>query len=459
MVDYPIFEMPVLGHRLIFAIDAILHVLISHGAAVGGSIVLVLAQWWAIKNNDQKMYDLVYKILFVLFVAATAIGALTGIGIWIHANIIDPPAIGSLLRVFFWKWFTEWIVFNVELVFLLLWFLTWKELGWEGRHKNIKFGMVYAVASWLTMVIITAILGFMLTPGNWLTSTFPAQPDYIASLFNPSWIPSLMFRTFFAIGFAAAVSMYWTWWFTRNDAELRERAEKFFAKIVIATIPITAVFGLWYYAQIPQEAKNLMFVAGLTTKYIGHKELLIIGLLGAIFLILLAVFLFYVKPKAVPFAAASLMMLSYVFLVSEFERIREFVRKPYIIYGYMYAHGVREVDVPHLNKEGVLKYAYFVPQQYRIITEENKVKVGEYLFKLECRVCHSVNGVNAITKKVKGLDEMAIYYRIGTLNSPATPFMPPFVGTDDERKALAAYLSSLVNQKEQTVAKNNIGGQ
>jgi cytochrome bd-type quinol oxidase subunit 1 len=81
MFDYPIFEMPVLGHRLIFAIDAILHVLISHGAAVGGSIVLALTQWYAIKTNDQKLYDLTYKILFVLFIAATAIGALTGIGI------------------------------------------------------------------------------------------------------------------------------------------------------------------------------------------------------------------------------------------------------------------------------------------------------------------------------------------------------------------------------------------
>lgn len=459
MIDYPIFEMPVLGHRLIFAIDAVLHVLISHGAAVGGSIVLVLSQWWAIKNNDRSMYDLTYKILFVLFIAATAIGALSGIGIWIHANIIDPPAIGSLLRVFFWKWFTEWIVFNVELGFLLLWFLTWKELGWEGRHKNIKFGMVYAVASWLTMVIITAILGFMLTPGNWLVSVLPAQPDYISSLFNPSWIPSLMFRTFFSIGFAAAVSMYWTWWFTRNDLELRERAERFFSRITLLSVPPTVLFGIWYYAQIPQEAKALMFVAGLTTKYIGHKEMLIFALLGAFALIMLAVFLFYVKPRGVPLALSSAMMVSFVFLVAEFERIREFVRKPYIIYGYMYAHGVREVDVAHLNRVGVLKYAQFVPTQYRTITDENRVKVGEYLFKLECRVCHSVDGVNAITKKIKGLDETAIYYRIGTLNSPATPFMPPFVGTDEERKALAAYLASLIKEKSSQLAKNKDGGQ
>jgi len=147
------------------------------------------------------------------------------------------------------------------------------------------------------MVIITAILGFMLTPGNWLKSDFPAQPDYVASLFNPGWIPSLMFRTFFAIGFAAAISMYWTWWFTRNDLALREKAERWFGRIVLATIPITIIFGLWYYAQIPQEAKSLMFVAGLTTKYIGHKEMLIIALLGAFALILVAVFAFYLKPK------------------------------------------------------------------------------------------------------------------------------------------------------------------
>jgi cytochrome bd-type quinol oxidase subunit 1 len=81
MFDFPIFDMPLIGHRLMFAFDAILHVFISHGAAVGGSIILVLAQWFAIKNNDKKFDELAYKILFTFFVLATAVGALTGIGI------------------------------------------------------------------------------------------------------------------------------------------------------------------------------------------------------------------------------------------------------------------------------------------------------------------------------------------------------------------------------------------
>lgn len=453
MFNYPIFEMPVLGHRLIFAIDAILHVLISHGAAVGGSIVLAFVQWYAIKTENKKLYDLVYKILFVFFVAATAIGALAGIGIWIHANIINPVAIGSLLRVFFWKWFVEWIIFNLELVFLLLWFLNWKSYGWEGRHKSLKWGIYYAVNSWLTMFIITAILGFMLAPGDWLKSTFPAQPDYLKSLFNLHWFPSLAFRTFFAIVFAAAISLYWSWWFTRNDEELREISHKLFSKIAFSTIPFVVVFGFWYYSQFPPLAKDLLFVAGLTTQFVGHKELLIGSLLLAFGLILLAYFFALVKPKKIPFVLSLLMMVAYVFVVAEFERIREFVRKPYIIYDYMYAHGIRKVEVPLLAKKGILKHATFLPEELRTITEENKLKVGEYLFKYECRYCHTINGVNAIVEKFQGLDKEAIYHRIGNLNSPSTPFMPPFVGTDEEREALASYLYSLIQKQQQISQK------
>ena len=59
----------------------------------------------------------------VFFIISTSVGALTGIGMWIHANILSPNAIGGLIRVFFWKWFIEWIVFNFEVVLLLLLFM------------------------------------------------------------------------------------------------------------------------------------------------------------------------------------------------------------------------------------------------------------------------------------------------------------------------------------------------
>lgn len=444
MFDFPVFDMPLLGHRLIFAFDAIVHVFMSH-AAVGGSIVLALAQWVAIRNNDKKFDELTYKVLFVLFIMATAIGALTGIGIWVHVNIINPAAIGALLRVFFWKWFIEWIVFNVEMVLLLMLFLSWKNrpLGTPAKAGHFRLVAGYAVASWLTMAIITAILGFMMTPGTWLASDFPAKPDYLASLMNPSWMPSLGFRTFFAIIWASAGAMVLTWFFTRDDEEAREKGMKFFGKCLYISVIPMMVFGYWYYLQFPAAAQDLFSVGALSNK-LGAVP----GLAQKVTIALAALFaassayLFF-NPKKAPMLAAVTLLVASGALIGEMERVREFVRKPYIIYNYMYANGVRVQDMPLLKKEGYLKNVTFIKDEYRRITPENRVQVGEQLYLYQCRYCHTINGVNAMKDRVKGWDEQAIYHRIGQLNSPATPFMPPFAGTDEERAALAAYLVTL----------------
>lgn len=444
MFDFPIFSMPLFGHRFIFAFDAIVHVFVSH-AAVGGSIVLAFAQYFAIKNNDKKFDELTYKVLFTLFILATAVGALTGIGIWVHVNIINPAAIGALLRVFFWKWFVEWIVFNVEMILLLMFFLTWKSkpIGTPAKAGHFKLVVGYAVASWLTMAIITAILGFQMTPGNWLASEFPAKPDYVASLMNPSWIPSLGFRTFFAILWASAGAMVLTWFFTKDDAETRQKGIRFFGKFLYASVIPLLVFGYWYYLQFPQAAKDLFSVGAVTRRFAVDPQLAVQITLGLVALAVVSSAYLFFRPTKAPMLAAIGLLVASGTLIGEFERVREFVRKPYIIYGYMYANGIRVQDMPLINKEGYLKQAVFLPDELRKITPENKVKVGEQLYLFECRYCHTVNGINSVKTRVKGWDEATIYHRIGQLNSPATPYMPPFAGTDEERAALAAYLVTL----------------
>ncbi|NOU25606.1 MAG: cytochrome c [Methylotenera sp.] len=454
MFDYPIFEMPFIGHRLLFAFDAILHVFISHGAAVGGSIILALTQWLAIKNNDHKLDALSYKILFTFFILATAVGALTGIGIWIHINIINPAAIGALLRVFFWKWFIEWIVFNAEMILLLWLFLIWKKhpLGTQGKKKVFNLVLSYAVASWLTMAIITAILGFMMTPGNWLKSYFPAEPDYMAALFNPSWIPSLGFRTFWSIAWAAAMAMLLTWFFTKKDLELRQKAMRLFGTVLLVCIPFFVLFGAWYYAQFPQAAKDLFWMGAITRRLAAHPEYATYLIVALSSMVLIGAVSLYTKPKHAPVFLAVMMLIGSMGLIGEFERVREFVRKPYIIYDYMYANGVRVADVPYLNKTGYLKHAAFVPPEFREVNEQNKLVAGKYLYQMQCRYCHTTNGINSVKARTAGLSEEAIYIRIGSLNSPATPFMPPFTGTDAERKALAAYLASLATHDKPALA-------
>ena len=84
MFDYPIFEMPFIGQRMLMAINAIIHVFVSQGGAVGGSVVLAAMAWWANKKNDMAAYNLTYKVVMVFFIISASVGALTVVGLWIH---------------------------------------------------------------------------------------------------------------------------------------------------------------------------------------------------------------------------------------------------------------------------------------------------------------------------------------------------------------------------------------
>jgi mono/diheme cytochrome c family protein len=115
----------------------------------------------------------------------------------------------------------------------------------------------------------------------------------------------------------------------------------------------------------------------------------------------------------------------------------------------MYANGVRVIDMPLLERDGYLKHAQFVPPEFRQVSAngDNKLKVGQYVYQMQCRYCHTVNGINAITARVKGWNEETIDNRISALHANVTPFMPPFAGNVAERQALSAYLYDLSSQQ------------
>ena len=457
MFDYPIFEMPFIGQRMLMAINAIIHVFVSHGGAVGGSVVLAAMAWWANKKNDMQAYNLIYKVVMVFFIISTSVGALTGVGMWIHANILSPNAIGGLIRVFFWKWFIEWIVFNFEVVLLLLLFMTWKknQTSEEGRKKTIRLGVYYAISSWLTMVIITAILAFMLTPNfdgqPWVDpEIYPGNVNYNNALFNPTWWPSLAFRTFTSIAFAAALAIMWTWiiaTFSKNeeDKEAKARLIKFLAAIMLITVPISAIFGYWYYTEIPAAALSMIPTAVMTRAFEDRFDLMYLMAIGVGASIIVTTIIAYFSPKRMPYLAASLMVAGFLVLWGYEERVREFIRKPFLIYNYMYSNGIRTTDVPYLNKVGILKHAVFLDENKKTLNEDksNILEVGKSIYQIECRICHTENGINGLKGLTTGWSHDAIRNRLNNLPGGGTPYMPPFVGTDAEKDALAAYVKSL----------------
>jgi mono/diheme cytochrome c family protein len=111
--------------------------------------------------------------------------------------------------------------------------------------------------------------------------------------------------------------------------------------------------------------------------------------------------------------------------------------------GYMYANTVLLTEHELLSKEGLLKNSYWFDKMAPGQTIEQK---GAFLFAVNCGTCHTIGGRNDIVDRFKGRSEPGIYVILGRTED-MVPWMPPFTGTDDERKITAHFLNNLVDKQ------------
>ena len=140
-MDFPIFHLDFAGNRLLIAGIAVLHVAINHALAVGAMPLVTMMELHGLRHGRPDWDRLAYRTLAVCFIITTSVGALTGVGIWFATSLVNPAAIGSLTRVFFGAWFAEWIVFCLEVVAIMTYFLTWKHMGQRHKRAHIALGV------------------------------------------------------------------------------------------------------------------------------------------------------------------------------------------------------------------------------------------------------------------------------------------------------------------------------
>ena len=105
-------------------------------------------------------------------------------------------------------------------------------------------------------------------------------------------------------------------------------------------------------------------------------------------------------------AAMAAAAISALVLVGGFEFVRESIRKPYLMPGYMYSSQILAEEIPYLQTHGLLanSYWYNATHTVRSIPAE-----GAYLFQQNCSRCHSVSGFNDIRQRVRGRPQDGIY--------------------------------------------------
>jgi mono/diheme cytochrome c family protein len=438
---FPVFHLDFFGNRLFFAAIAVTHVFINHALAVGAIPLITLLEWRAHRNGRPEWDRLARRILAVCFIVTTSMGALTGVGIWLAASLVNPMAIGSLIRVFFSAWFTEWIVFCLEVMAIMTYYLTWQSMGGGRKRAHIALGAGLAVLSWLTMAIIVAILGFMMDPGSWA-----ATRGFLSGVFNPIYLPQLAFRTPIAMLAAGTFALFLAYVFTRGDRPLRVEATRILSIWALAWLPFALAGAWWYRDVVPHVMLANVPVAIATQAYQGWYRTLLVLIVALAVAVALIAGWGAILPRGLPGVALLVPFVLALVLLGTFERVREFIRKPWVIGSYMYANGITAAELALLHEDGLLAHATYTP--IRTVTAANRVAAGREVFLLACTRCHTTTGVNSVLAKLERLygwgqwDRDVVKAYLKTMHN-VRPYMPPFPGSDVEAGALADYLVSL----------------
>jgi hypothetical protein len=115
-MNYPFWNIPILGSGWVIGIIAIFHVMISQ-FAVGGGLYLPMAERKALqlpagKLRDEWLAELARYSKFFLILTAV-FGTVSGVGIWFAIGLTSPEATSTLIHNFVFGWAMEWVFFLV----------------------------------------------------------------------------------------------------------------------------------------------------------------------------------------------------------------------------------------------------------------------------------------------------------------------------------------------------------
>jgi len=447
-MNFPMLHVAGIGDGMTIALDAVLHVLISHGVAIGVVFFLVLFQTLAALGRGEFWKAASKSLLTPALITTTSVGAVTGVGIWFITGILAPGGIGSLIHLFFWPWFIEWWAFTLEVILILIYFYAWKRMGDSHPKCLMVLGWAYVVTACISAVLISGILGFMLTVDGW-----PQGQSFDLAYFNPTFVPQFILRIFAGISIGAVLVLGWATWAFRASKEERGRLLRVTGLVMAVSLAASAVSGWVYFSRIPDTFLIHWKFSMATSALSEHPELLYLANgIAALILVLTALCGILRRRKTLVLLFLPALILS-VGAVAEFERIREFVRGPYLIPGYMYAnqvHMVRQLDSAHNPFMDDITWVN-QPQFHAPSARD-----GQALFEANCAVCHTIGGINDITKRLAGRSLEGVN-AIVSITDRMVPFMTPFSGTEDERLKLSEFLYYLsakdVRPRPQMLAK------
>jgi cytochrome d ubiquinol oxidase subunit I len=415
---YPVNDFGPLMKGMVIGGIGIVHVFLAQFAIGGGMLLLYFERS---REPDARVFvDGYFQILVLI---SFVLGALTGVAMWFTTIQVGAQTIGLMVDQFHWLWAAEWVCFSVEVAAGYAFVRAGKRLDDRARVRLLA---LYAAAAWASLFWINGILSWQLTPGRYLDGG-----GVWAGFFNPSFWPSLLYRTCVAMALAAlaACVVINTLDIDRaRRAALIQRAARFAAPI--GAMPLLA---LWYLAVMPEDSRSWLLGGSIAmTMFVGiaaGASLLIAGymIIGLI-----------LKRLYINGATATLLVALAFGATAAGEFVREGARKPYTIRGVLYSNSVRPADVAHLREVGaVAEDPYPLRDEARFPTAQ--LRRGAKVERALCDACHTVRGANALVELSRTWTDDQLRLNIAKLQR-TKGFMPPFAGNADDVEALVQLL-------------------
>jgi cytochrome d ubiquinol oxidase subunit I len=424
---YPVQDYGPVMKGLVIGGLGIFHVFLAQ-FAIGGGMLMCYFQWLSQSGRDplgvtRKFIDDYFKYLVLI---SFAMGALTGVGMWFTSIQISPRTIGLMVDEFHWLWATEWTFFCLEVVAGYAFF---RHGRWLPDRMRFRLLLAYTAAAWFSLFWINGILSWQLTPGRWLESG-----SVWDGFFNPSFFPSLLFRTVVCMVIASLASCV-----VVNTMAISEQERRFLIhRSALFLLPMLAMpaIGFWFLSTLAEDSRQWVMGGSIAmTMFLNIA-------VGASVLIAGYAIVGLVWQRLAINGATAMLLLALAFgATAGGEFVREGVRKPYTVRQTLYSNAMTPASVAYFREHGsAADDPYPLLDEARYPTDH--LKLGARVFRIQCAICHTEKGVNGLVHLTGTWTQDQRRMNIAQLQRTKN-FMPPFAGPPEEVEALVQWLGWL----------------
>jgi hypothetical protein len=421
---YPVNEFAPAMKGMVIGGVGIFHVFLAQ-FAIGGGMLMCYMQWLASRHGltiARRFLDSYFSLLVLI---SFVLGALTGVGMWFTTIQVSPRTIGVMVDEFHWIWATEWTFFALEVVAGYTFYRYGRRLNDRSRMTLL---VLYTTAAWFSLFWINGIISWQLTPGEW-TLTRSVWDGF----FNPTFLPSLLFRTVTSLTIAALVACVVVNAIRGIDAvERRDLVHR----ISLLLIPMAAMpfLGWWYFEVIPDDSRSWVMGGSVAMTLFFTSGLVASMLIGLYAVIGLVAQRLYIN------GATATLLCGLAFIATAGgEFVREGVRKPYTIRETLYSNSIRPSEIAELRRVGSVTH-----DPYPLIDHDayptDQLRLGARVYRFQCSVCHTMDGTNALLHLAGSWSIDQKRMNIAKLQHTKT-FMPPFAGNAAEVEAVVQLIN------------------